>query len=154
MTTQPLYKLLIVDDDVQILRLVEKVLKRSLGDVISIESVSCVEDAINRIDRGDVELLVTDLEMPGVSGLELLKRAKQQKPCTQVVLMTGSCNSDALLDALEMGASDYLVKPVDFQMLDQLVCESVQRLARWKQAFRETWTKKRTTQRSLQQSNP
>jgi DNA-binding NtrC family response regulator len=112
-----------------------------------IESVSSAQEAMARIDLGDVELLLTDLELPGVSGLELLSRAKKRKPCTQVVLLTGSTDSDALLAALEMGACDYLVKPVDLQMLEQLIGEAMQRLARWKQALRETWAKKRINER-------
>lgn len=144
--------LLLVDDDISILRLLEKVLKKSLGDAITMESVVDARDAIARIDQGDVELLITDLEMPGISGLDLLQRAKKQKPCTQVILLTGSTDSDSLLDALEMGANDYLVKPVDLQMLEQLVSEAMQRLSRWKQALRETWAKKRIAERILLQS--
>ena len=144
--------LLLVDDDISILRLIEKVLKKSLGDAITMESVVDARDAVARIDQGDVELLITDLEMPGISGLDLLQRAKKQKPCTQVILLTGSTDSDSLLDALEMGANDYLVKPVDLQMLEQLVNEAMQRLSRWKQALRETWAKKRIAERILLQS--
>jgi two-component system nitrogen regulation response regulator NtrX len=152
MTSTSFPHLLLVDDDISILRLLEKVLKKSLGDAITMESVVDARDAIARIDQGDVELLITDLEMPGVSGLDLLQRAKKQKPCTQVILLTGSTDSDSLLDALEMGANDYLVKPVDLQMLEQLVSEALQRLSRWKQALRETWAKKRIAERILLQS--
>ncbi len=152
MTNTSFPHLLLVDDDISILRLIEKVLKKSLGDAITMESVVDARDAIARIDQGDVELLITDLEMPGISGLDLLQRAKKQKPCTQVILLTGSTDSDSLLDALEMGANDYLVKPVDLQMLEQLVSEAMQRLSRWKQALRETWAKKRIAERILLQS--
>ena len=152
MTNTSFPHLLLVDDDISILRLIEKVLKKSLGDAITMESVVDARDAVARIDQGDVELLITDLEMPGISGLDLLQRAKKQKPCTQVILLTGSTDSDSLLDALEMGANDYLVKPVDLQMLEQLVSEAMQRLSRWKQALRETWAKKRIAERILLQS--
>ena len=152
MTKTECPRLLIVDDDPSILRLVEMVLKKSFGSVLTIECVSNAQEAIARINSGDVELLVTDLEMPEVSGLELLRRAKKQKPCTQVLLLTGSTDSASLLDALELGACDYLVKPVDLQMLEQLVGEAMQRLARWKQALRETWAKKRITERVQLQS--
>ncbi|MFY7875428.1 MAG: response regulator [Pirellula sp.] len=152
MTSTSFPHLLLVDDDISILRLIEKVLKKSLGDAITMESVVDARDAVARIDQGDVELLITDLEMPGISGLDLLQRAKKQKPCTQVILLTGSTDSDSLLDALEMGANDYLVKPVDLQMLEQLVSEAMQRLSRWKQALRETWAKKRIAERILLQS--
>ena len=152
MTSTSFPHLLIVDDDVSILRLIEKVLKKSLGTELTMESVITPSDAIARIDQGDVELLITDLDMPGISGLDLLQRAKKQKPCTQVILLTGSTDSDSLLNALELGANDYLVKPVDLQMLEQLVSEALQRLSRWKQALRETWAKKRIAERILLQS--
>jgi two-component system response regulator YesN len=153
MTSTSFPHLLIVDDDISILRLIEKVLKKSLGTELTMESVIAPSDAIASIDQGDVELLITDLDMPGISGLDLLKRAKTQKPCTQVIVLTGSTDSDSLLNALELGANDYLVKPVDLQMLEQLVSEALQRLSRWKQALRETWANKRMAERVLLQSS-
>ena len=146
-------RLLVVDDDVSILRLIAEVLNQSFGDEILIETASNVEDAIARIDLGNVEILLTDLDMPGATGLDLLKRSKSRKTCAQVILLTGTTDSISLLDALELGANDYLVKPLDLEMLDQLVRESMQRLARWKQALRETWAKKRTNGGTLLQAN-
>jgi len=146
-------RLLVVDDDVSILRLIAEVLNQSFGEEILIETASNVEDAIARIDLGNVEILLTDLDMPGATGLDLLKRSKSRKTCAQVILLTGTTDSISLLDALELGANDYLVKPLDLEMLDQLVRESMQRLARWKQALRETWAKKRTNGGTLLQAN-
>ena len=59
--------------------------------------------------------------MPGPGGLELLRCAKRRNPCTQVLFLTGRSTLEALTDALELGATDYLLKPLDQAELISLV---------------------------------
>jgi len=87
--------------------------------------------------------LVTDLEMPGVNGLELLRCAKRKNPCTQVLFVTGHSTLEALTDALELGATDYLLKPLDQTELIELIEDAEKRLWRWRQALSGTATAKR-----------
>ena len=72
-------------------------------------------------------------------GLELLQCAKRRNACTQVLFMTGHSTQEALLVALERGASDYLLKPVDQTELIELLKQSYQRQRRWKKALLGTW---------------
>ncbi len=136
--------LLLVDDDPSMVRLLAKVIERSLGDQVKIETLTDPVEALSRIESGGVEILLTDLEMPGVDGLDLLKSAKSRNAYTQVLLLTGHSTRDALLEALESGATDYLLKPVDQEQLLELVSQAYSRLQRWQLVLAETWRKKRT----------
>ena len=95
--------------------------------------------ALRHLETELVDLLVTDLEMPAVSGLDLLVEARSCNPCTQVVVVTGHSTIDALLEALELGASDYLLKPLDRNDLIRVVDESLRRCVRWRAALGGTF---------------
>ncbi len=139
MATKPRTKLLLVDDDRSTICLLTGVIERSMNDEIDLESLTSSEEALSRIEAGGVDILLTDLEMPGVNGLELLQCAKRRNACTQVLFMTGHSTQEALLVALERGASDYLLKPVDQTELIELLKQSHQRQRRWKKALLGTW---------------
>jgi two-component system response regulator YesN len=123
--------------------LVVTVLNRALGDEITIEALSDPAVARERIDNGGIDILLTDLEMPGINGLELLRCAKRRNACTQVLFFTGNSSQDALLSALELGAVDYLLKPVDQQNLVDLITQAHHRQQRWWQALAETWQRRK-----------
>ncbi len=127
--------LLLVDDDRSIVRLLSKVIDRNFGDRITLHSLAEPQDARQWIAQNLVDILVTDLEMPGVSGLELLRCAKRKNPCAQVLFITGHSTVQSLMDALELGATDYLLKPIDQTELIDLVGDAERRLRRWREAL-------------------
>jgi len=133
--------LLLVDDDPSMVRLLTRVLERACGDEIVIESLTDPSEARERILEGGVDILV--LEMPGINGLELLQCAKKRNACTQVLFFTGHSSREALLEALELGATDYLLKPVDQEQLLELIGQAFQRQRRWNLALAETWRQQR-----------
>lgn len=135
--------LLIIDDDPSIVRLLAEILSRSFGDKLRIESLTDPAEARERIEEDVVDILLTDLEMPGINGLELLRCAKRRNACTQVLFFTGHSTYGALLDALELGATDYLLKPVDQEQLLNLVGQACVRQQRWKNALAGTWEQRR-----------
>ncbi len=137
-------RVLLVDDDPDIVRLLTKVIERATNNEINIESLTDPKEARKRIDRGGIDILITDLEMPGISGLELLRCAKRRNPATQVLFITGHSTQDALLDALELGASDYLLKPIDQIKLLEILQHAFDRQRRWKAALLGTWQAGRT----------
>ncbi|MCH7729862.1 MAG: response regulator [Planctomycetes bacterium] len=136
-------KLLLIDDDPAMVRLLTVVIERSMNDEIELESLTDPQEARSRLEEGGVDILLTDLEMPGISGLELLRCAKRRSASTQVLFITGHSTREALLDALEMGATDYLLKPVDQSQLVDLLRQAHDRQYRWKQALQGTWSKPR-----------
>ena len=136
---------LIVDDDPSVVRLLEAVVTHEFGDQLDVETLVESVDACHRIDVGGVDILVTDLEMPGMNGIELLRAAKRRNAFTQVLFLTGHSTQEAILDALENGATDYLLKPVDQQSLVDLVRQALCRVQRWRLALGETWRQRHKT---------
>ena len=140
MTHMPghLTRLLLVDDDPSMVRLLTAIIMQRFGDQIELKSLTDPEDARQWIETEVVDILITDLEMPGVNGLELLRCAKRRNACTQILFMTGNSTLDALNDALESGATDYLLKPLNQTELIRLVKDAQERQLRWKKALAGT----------------
>lgn len=134
---------LLVDDDPSMVRLLRGVLKRSFGEQLALESLTDPAAAQARLEEGGVDVLLTDLEMPGIDGLELLRRAKRRNVYTQVLLLTGHSTQQALLEAFELGATDYLIKPFEPETVADRVAETVRRQQRWKEALVQTWQHQR-----------
>ena len=131
-------QLLVVDDDPSMARLLAKVIERQFADGIELTSLTDPREARRQIEEHIVDILITDLEMPGVNGLELLRCAKRRNASTQVLFLTGHSTLDALTDALELGATDYLLKPLDQAQLIKLVGDAQERLLRWREALAGT----------------
>ena len=137
-----LTRILLVDDDPAMVRLLTRVIQRELGQQVQIDAVTNPQEARTWIENRVVHVLITDLEMPGLSGLELLRCAKRRNACTQVLLITGHTTLDALIDALELGANDYLLKPLDQAQFAQILGEACQRQRRWQEALAGTLTER------------
>lgn len=132
-------KLLLVDDDPAMVRLLAKIIDRSFGSKMEMQSLTDATQAQAAIENGLIDILVTDLEMPGINGLRLLRCAKRRNALTQVLLLTGHSSLDSLTDALELGASDYLLKPFDQAELVVLLEQAEERVERWRQALAGTF---------------
>lgn len=135
--------LLIVDDDPAMVRLLSTFTARAFGDDMHIETATDPQAALERIDQGGIDILLTDLDMPEVGGIDVLKSAKRRNACTQVIVLTGHSSGQALLSALELGASDYVLKPVDQETLLSLLRQAHRRRLRWQQALVATWQQKK-----------
>jgi two-component system response regulator HydG len=110
--------LLVVDDENGILTLL-----RSFGERVGYEVVTCAsgQEAIDflRVRKADVALV--DLHMPNVNGLDVLRAIKEADPKCQAVLMTGYASIESAVEAVKLGAMDYLSKPLDFARLERLL---------------------------------
>jgi DNA-binding NtrC family response regulator len=76
------------------------------------------EDALRRLAETPFDCAIVDVKMPGMDGLELLRRIRRQYPAVAVVLLTGHASVQLGVQGMELGAFDYLLKPVD---LDELL---------------------------------
>lgn len=112
------FKILFVDDDTQILEIVELYLKRN-GYEITTSSNGF--EALDLIANQSFALVFTDLIMPEISGLDLLKSAKQINPDMDVVIVTGYGTIESAIEALKLGGYDYLQKPINFERLKILI---------------------------------
>jgi DNA-binding NtrC family response regulator len=131
-------RLLLVDDDPSMVRLVTNVINRSFPDEIQLKSLTDPVQARDCIESDLWDILITDLEMPNLNGLGLLRCAKRKNALTQVFFMTGHSAVESITDALELGATDYLLKPLDTSELIELLSEARKRIRRWRQACAET----------------
>ena len=115
-------KVLLVDDDDAVRRNYERLL-RALGcDVVT--AVDGV-DAIEQLAAGSVELIVSDIGMPRLSGLAFLRAVREHDLDVPIVLMTGAPALDTAMEAIEYGAFRYLVKPVPLDTMRQVVRQAV-----------------------------
>ena len=144
MTSKTPVRVLLVDDDPDMLQLLEEIIQEGFRDEVQIKATSDPKQARRHLEAEIVDLLVTDLEMPEISGLELLRCAKRKNAWTQVLLVTGHSNLDALTNAMDLGASDYLTKPIDQDELEEVVTSILRRLCRWRAALADTLTKRGT----------
>lgn len=109
---------LLVDDHAPVLRFLAAAFKRQ-GCVVS--TASSAEEALDLISDRGFDLVVSDIKMPGLSGLDLLRTVKGQQPATPVVLITGMPSVDSAVFGLRHQAYDYLTKPFSMTDVQQLV---------------------------------
>jgi FixJ family two-component response regulator len=81
------------------------------------ETVASAEDALERLAQASFDLVITDLVMPGIDGTELVRRIKAQKPEQEVIVATGVVDVRSAVEAMRLGAADYLLKPFDAETL-------------------------------------
>jgi DNA-binding NtrC family response regulator len=103
------HKILIVDDEKNMCRSLEILLENETN--YKVFSVTSAEAAIKVLDKTDHDLVVTDLTMPGMSGMELLRYIKEHYSQTQVIMMTAYSSVQSAIEAIKIGAYDYLLKP-------------------------------------------
>jgi two-component system response regulator YesN len=130
-------RLVIVDDDASITKLLSKILEQRYGDRFTVVAFNEAVSANAHIDTYGADLVITDLDMPDDTGIELLKKAKKRNAYCQVYLVTGHSTSEALMEALEAGATDYLVKPIDQGLLMRVIADGIERKTRWSRTLIE-----------------
>ena len=101
-------KVLVVDDEVGIRESIKRILGRQGFDVIT---ASNGEDAFKIIRKQDIDLLITDIRMAGMDGVDLLKVCKSVSPTTEVIMITGYASVDTAVETMKLGAYDYITKP-------------------------------------------
>lgn len=107
-------RVLIVDDEVEFLdTLAKRLSKRKL-------QVSCStsgEDAIRILKDRPFDVVILDVKMPGMDGIEALREIKRMRPLVEVIMLTGHANVEVAIQGMELGAFDYLMKPIDIDEL-------------------------------------
>jgi len=110
-------RIVVVDDN----RFTRELAREALEGQARVECCESAEAALEALAREPADLVVSDLTMPGLSGLELLERVRREQPGTDFVLFTGNASIESAIGALRMGAVDYLVKPVQPEELALVV---------------------------------
>ncbi len=114
--------ILVVDDEPNCRTLMAQILEEEGYRVFAADDVETAYDIINKRSIG---VLVTDVRLPGKSGIELLKMVKQSHPHISVILITAYASIDSAVKALKDGAFYYFEKPVNFDVLKETIRESI-----------------------------
>jgi diguanylate cyclase (GGDEF)-like protein len=101
-------RVLVVDDD----RLIREIARDAIADAARVECCESAEKALAALDREAADLVLSDLNLPGLSGVDLLEQVSREHSGTDFVLLTARPSVESAVGALRMGAADYLTKPV------------------------------------------
>ena len=118
--------ILVVDDEVNIRNALVTMLEKKGHQV---RGVGTGEEALEQLEAATVDLVITDLRMPGIGGMEFLRRLKDSRPDTDVVVMTAYGSIDTAVEAMRYGAYDYLTKPIDRERFPVMIDKALERHA-------------------------
>lgn len=109
-------KVLLVDDEREFVQtLSERLMMRDMGSAVAYDG----ESAIDMVNEHAPEVMILDLNMPGIDGIEVLRRVKKTSPEIEVIILTGHGSEDDRKVCMDLGAFDYLHKPVDIEVLSK-----------------------------------
>ena len=112
---------LLIDDEEQFLKVLgERLETRGL----QVNTVTSGEDALTLIDDNNYDAIVLDLAMPGIDGIETLKLLKEKKPDLEIIMLTGHATVQKGVEAMKLGAEDFLEKPVELSVLLERISEA------------------------------
>ena len=124
-------KILAVDDEQDILTLLERIIQEDTPHKISTETDP--EKALETFKQGDFDLVMTDLKMPGMSGIQLMDKIKEIRPDAPVIILTAFATIETAVEATRKGAEDYLTKPFRRERL--LI--TLEKTMKWQKIIRE-----------------
>lgn len=122
------YKVIIVDDELTFCRGLEKYIGKFFHELSVAETFNKGEQAIEYIRSNEVDIVLSDIKMLGVSGLDLAKMIYEEYPHIQVILISGYSNFDYAKQAIQYKVADYLTKPINFQELKMRLDETIKKL--------------------------
>jgi DNA-binding NtrC family response regulator len=117
---------MIVDDEEDFL---ETLMKRLEKREVNITGARSGEEALDLLDQNPVDVVLLDVKMPGMDGIETLREIKKRHPLMEVILLTGHANTDAAIQGMELGAFDYLMKPMGIDELLYKVQDAYERVS-------------------------
>ncbi|MGR3173083.1 MAG: response regulator [Candidatus Scalindua sp.] len=120
-----MYRILIVDDEVKTC----DILKRFLGEKgYDITTSNSGEDALEKVKHEKPDIMLLDLKMPGMDGMEVLKKTREISPEIMVIIHTAHGNLTSAIDAIRLNASDYVLKSINLEELHFRVVCCIERL--------------------------
>ncbi|MFD0672258.1 response regulator [Cohnella sp. GCM10027633] len=132
--------LLVVDDEIYALKGITQGIDWSDMPIGTILEAENVEQAKRHLQETRVDLVISDIEMPGANGIELLKYMREVSPSTLTIFLTGHAKFEYAREALHYGSFDYVLKPVDHDLLKDIVRRGIEEIERRREqeAFEDT----------------
>lgn len=122
-----LARVLLVDDEERFRTTMGKLLRKR---GFAVEEAGSGHEALVRIQQGDVDVVILDVKMPGMDGIETLREIKKAFPLVEVIMLTGHATVETAIEGMRLGAFDYLMKPCDIDELVAKVQEAKEKKAR------------------------
>ena len=139
---------LLVDDEVPF---VETMTKRLIKRDLVVNSAYSGQEALDILDKHrNTDVVILDVKMPGMDGIETLEKIKKSFPLTEVVMLTGHATVESAIEGMKKGAYDYLMKPCDIDQLMQKVEEAAQKKTVHEDKIREAKVKEAMSMHGLE----
>jgi DNA-binding NtrC family response regulator len=131
-------KMMLVDDEERFLFTTQKLLSKKGYEVLTAKSGS---EALENLRLHNIHVVVLDVKMPGMDGIETLNAIKKAYPLVEVIMLTGHATVESAIDGLKSGARDYLMKPTDVNELLEKAEEAFARRRRLEERIRVAQTR-------------
>jgi len=113
-------RILVVDDNINMCITLQDILLDDGYDVLISDNG---QEALILIDKNEPHLIITDMRMPNIDGLELLQIVKDRNPNIEIIIMTALGEVDSYLKAMKIGAFEYITKPINPKMLKSIIAK-------------------------------
>jgi len=124
MTEEMKADILLVDDEEQFLKVLSQ---RMEGRGMKVDTSTSGEEALSKVQGKEFDAIILDLAMPGMGGMETLKRIRSENPDVQIIMLTGHGSVEKGVEAMKEGAVDFLEKPADLNKIMEKVAEAKQK---------------------------
>lgn len=132
-------RLLLVDDEKQFVELLaERLALRGYHVQTSLSG----EEAIEKIEHYNYDVIILDVAMPGMDGVETLREIKKRKPIIEVIMLTGHATVETAVEGMKLGALDYVMKPCDMEDLVTKIDTAREKKAKHEESVREEKVRK------------
>ncbi|AQV00929.2 response regulator [Desulfococcus multivorans] len=145
--------MMLVDDEERFLTTTQKLLNKKGYDV---QIASSGQEALEILERKIIHVVILDVKMPGMDGIETLKQIKSRFPLVEVIMLTGHATVESAVDGLKSGATDYLMKPTGLEELIRKAEEAFEKWKRMEEKIRLATSKKymKSPREILKESEP
>lgn len=128
-------RILVVDDEEKFVDyLFKRLINRGYDVVISLNG----EDAIEKVKAQNFDVVVLDVLMPGIDGIDTLREIKKIKPLTEVIMLTGHASVESGIEGMKLGAYDYLMKPCETEELVSKINKAYEKKAEQESKLRDS----------------
>jgi len=118
------FRVLVVDDEIDFL---ETIIKRLQARNINVSGADSGYKALEMIGEQDFDVVILDVKMPGLDGIDTLREMKKKKPLMEVIMLTGHASVESGIQGMQLGAFDYVMKPVALDELLEKIRQAYER---------------------------
>ncbi len=127
-------RVLLVDDEAEF---VETLAQRLEVRDFEVATALSGEEALERLEDREVDVVVLDLQMPGVDGIQVLRRIKERRPLIEVIMLTGHATVETAIEGMKLGAFDFLTKPTETEELLEKIARAFGRKSEQDERIRQ-----------------